>query len=446
MPGLRSRVIHILVASTPIVWALVLLSVLLTEYRGVPWSEAFSFDLDDGWCDPSAGQGVGAHCFGDFGYPYKKGGQDSEYATGNGLANATPLMLHLFNVLRPLGYNFGLVVYLIGLIAPTLLLSYWVYKRTSSNSKIAILAIFGAASTGSLMAFDRGNHVAWFLPLVVAIVITAKNGKNWSCLSLIVLAGLLKWWGPLLVCVLLIRKRYRDSVLALVSTALLNLLLLLLFRTSGVSFETRLRSTMTEIFNQEYGLYVSRLAVSLSSWIGRLICWWSGDVECADVYPGEMIPSRAIPVGLALLLFGSTVLTGRRLGLVSPFTLFGIGGLIFLAVPEAAAYNLVGASATALLMLIFESGGRPPASGETQLFPLWLEKSAATVMALALLSASVPIAWYTFVDSGIGSPVWFDGMGSFRLPQLLVPPLGLSTILLGLYVAIKTPKCLKGSE
>jgi hypothetical protein len=446
MPGLRSRVIHILVASTPIVWALVLLSVLLTEYRGVPWSEAFSFNLDDGWCDPSAGQGVGAHCFGDFGYPYKKGGQDSEYSTGNILAGATPLTLHLFNVLRPLGYNFGLVVYLIGLMAPTILLSYWVYKRTSGNSKVAILAIFGVASTGSLMAFDRGNHVAWFLPMVVAIVITAKNEKYWTCLSLIVLAGLIKWWGPLLVCVLLIQKRYRDSILALVSTALLNLLLLLLFLTSGVSFETRLRSMITEIFNREYGLFVSRMAVSLNSWVGRLICWSSGDVQCSEVYPGEMILSSAIPVVIALLLFGMTVFTGRRLGLASPFTLFGIGGLVFLAVPEAAAYNLVGASAAALLMLIFEARGCPTTSGETQLFPLWLEKSAATVMALALLSASVPIAWYTFVESGIGSPMWFDGMGSFRLPQLLVPPLGLCTMLLGLYVAAKTPKRLKGPE
>lgn len=446
MPGLQSRVIRILVASTPIVWALVLLSVLLTEYRGVPWSEAFSFGINDGWCDPDAGEGIGVHCFGDFGYPYNKGGQDSEYSTGNGVANNTPLILHFFNVLRVLDYNSALLVYLSALVIPTIVLSFWIYRRTSGDSKIAMLAIFGATSTGSLMAFDRGNHVAWFLPLIVAIVIAAKNGNNRMSLSLIVLAGLLKWWGPLLVCVLLIRKRYRDSAIALASTALLNLLLLLLFRTSGVSFEARLRSTIAEIFNQDYGLYVSRMAVSLTSWIGRLICWWSDDVECADVYPGEMIPSRVIPVGLALLLFGSTVFTGRRLGLASPFTLFGIGSLAFLAVPEAAAYNLVGASATALLMLVFDITVRPAARGETRLFPLWLEKSAATVMALALLSASVPIAWYTFVDSGIGSPMWFDGMGSFRLPQLLVPPLGLSTILLGLYVALKTPKCAKGTE
>lgn len=446
MPGLQSRVIRILVASTPIVWASVLLSVLLTEYRGVPWSEAFSYNIDDGWCDPGAGQGIGIHCFGDFGYPYNKGGQDSEYSPGNWLANATPLMLHLFNLLRLLDYNSALLVYLSALVIPTIVLSFWICRRTIGDSKIAILAIFGAASTGSLMAFDRGNHVAWFLPLLVGIVITADKGKNWSCLSLIVLAGLVKWWGPLLVCVPLIRRRYRDSVLALATTALLNLLFLLLFRTSGVNFETRLRSTIAEVFNREYGLFVSRMAVSLNSWIGRLICWWSDDVECADVYPGEMIPSSAIPVGIALLLFGLTVFTGRRLGLVSPFTLFGIGGLVFLAVPEAAPYNLVGASATALLMLIFELGGRPATSGETQLFPMWLEKSAATVIALALLFASVPIAWYTFVDSGIGSPMWFDGMGSFRLPQLLVPPLGLSTILLGLYVALKTPKCLKGTE
>ena len=348
MDDLSKRILTRLVVLGSMLWPLAMLSILFGGYRGTPWSFAISFHIDDGWCNWSAGQGVGTHCFGDFGYPYNLGGSVSPYSPGNGVANATPLMLHIFNMLRLFEYNSGLLVYLALLLAPTVVIAFWVCRLHASPALLFAQLFGGVATIGFLIGFDRGNHVVWVLPLLVLLIVSAEEGNFAQSVVWVVLISLLKWWGPVFVVVLLAKQRLREVLLSIALTAFGHGILLLTY--PSLSFGDRISSTLREIFNETYGLHVSQYAVSAKAWIGRTICAL-GESDCSAVTPGQMLSNSVVTVGISLTILAAVTVIASKLGLKHPYSVMAVCSLTFLPIPEAAAYNLVGASAAVLTLI-----------------------------------------------------------------------------------------------
>ena len=167
-----------------------------------------------------------------------------------------------------------------------------------------------------------------------------------------------------------------------------------------------------------------------------MICTF-GEADCSAVSPGQMITNSVVTVGLSLGIFAVVTVIASKLGLRHPYSVMAICSLAFLAVPEAAAYNLVGASAAVLVLIYFsgQSGGNftegntVGGSVNESFAPWW----AAGSLAFGV----IPVGWYSFVSSGVALPIPVDSFGDARFAQLIVPPFWLGVLALGLVEVVR---------
>jgi len=388
------------------------------SYNGVAVTEAFSFWVDDGWCDPLLGHGVGSHCFGDFGYPYSRGGGEALYREGNGAANNTPLVTVAFLGLQLLSYNAALVVYL-GLFFGSVFVVVRQHGRFTKTSALVTFPLV-LLSIGIWSGFDRANHALLFLPLVYFLISWTRTGRTTLVTLLLVCAGLLKWWGPLLVLIPLAVGYVRVAILSVLGTVIGHIALLLIYPESD--FLTRVRLTFLAVTDSEYAEHQSQYAVSAVSFVGRVVCAWPGGAECQDVLPREMLSGGSISVSVISLLFaGSCFVLIHLRGLDDNVAIFAAGALCFLAVPEAVVYNLSAATASALL--IRENfagvgmGGRWVEKKDTGLG----RKTEGVFLGVALGCSIVPLAFVNVEGLPQLMPPFLGVFGTFRFAAVAVP-------------------------
>ena len=164
------------IALTSLLWMLVVpVWWIQAGYRELPVSERFSFPVADGHCVASS-QGIGAHCFGDYYFAvnnlissFNEGG----YAAPTGLI---PIVaLEKLASFIGLGSRGGLILYLAASVAAIGVPSIYVAKKASLEYRWVGIIALGIGSLPSMMLLDRGNNLAFVVPLLTVFVVKARN-------------------------------------------------------------------------------------------------------------------------------------------------------------------------------------------------------------------------------------------------------------------------------
>lgn len=402
---------------------------LLASYHGSKLTELVSFVVNDGWCDISR-EGVGQHCFGDFGLPLIRGGQEFEYdGTGSNFgASNPPLIALLFRILRFFSYNNGLTFYLGGL-ALAIYFSWYLIWRNHFFS-----LMFSLVSAGSLAAIDRGNHV----PLVaggLSLYLLFFHGDNeerlkrWSgpsklagCLLLALVCSL-KYWTPMFLVLPLFSKKYRffsASLLLFISVNFLALAFL------GTGLSNFLNSSTKMALDSGYASAVSRYSISVQTLLGRITCSVSSSCDPSLNHDyrlgiGWTILLLAIP--LIFIVYSSLQTRKSVAADFRPFALI-LASLILL--PEAATYNLV-----LIPSLVLSLPGMAHGIDGVKSLGSSFADTCRTILVRSCLLSTVPFAiWWVPEMAPPGSNTLGSIFGYFRSPSLVTPLVFISAIIL----------------
>lgn len=414
-------------------WIAVLLLLFLTSYLGENWTSVLSFPVTDGWCD-SAKEGVGAHCFGDYGFPVSRGGQPNVYTPGNMAAATTPLMAAAFEVFRFIPYRAGVLLYSLILIVAVLFVAWWGAARLSTVERASAIFTTGLGCLGAIMALDRGNHIALIAPLALVYILSIdKRAWPLASVALGVIASV-KFWGILLVVGLLARRQYRYALLSSVIAGVLYVVPLALFNGDMMSKAT---SMMEAVTNRGYGAMVSKYAVSLYSFVGRVYCVTKDPLECSRDTPTASLPYGtvvAVVIAIGLMVWAYAMLVTFRNN--SFLAYVPLVSLCFLAVPEAAPYNLVVTVVMSAVLMRSQWFHDSRTTEELQQEHVLSRSAQRAFWALlgALILSTLPLAIWSFpAADSTGFLAWF---GSWRLSVWLIPMVWLYAIVMSSFALV----------
>lgn len=331
-----------------IMLGLLIAGIVVLGYFGRTWTEAISFKVDDSWCKTGI-EGLGRHCFGDFGLAYYRGYQPSAYLPNNYAAANTPMTALLFEILRLIPYNFALFAYLGGAVVA---LSYPIYAETrglpTELRGLLILAI-SIVGAGSISALDRGNHVAFLVPLLYAYMTSIEERRWRKATYLLVCLAVLKFWGIIFVVALLLNRRFLESLKAVILTIAVSAVALVLF---PGEFLSKIHAMTSMVTSKDYSNSIAGYSVSFFGLARRTGCLLSTDSWCnTKTYVGTFWTSTTALVVItfaSLLVIAALHFTDTKHRFISTLliSLFGVT-----LVPDAPRYNTVFAIVMVALVL-----------------------------------------------------------------------------------------------
>ena len=207
------------------------MATFITSYSGIRTSEALSYNINDGWCDPKF-EGFGEHCFGDFYAPLASLKENSPY---EGIVRNYPPFA--FAILKPfaiLNSNFpgrlSLILYLtlslICLIFPVLHLL--AKKKIGFNDlPLALSAVL--LSGPSVTLLDRGNNLALCIPFIYLYFYQLKYTSNSSALKYGIIFTLIKPHLFLLSIIFIAKRKFKLVFLWICFDVLLTLVSFVFF-------------------------------------------------------------------------------------------------------------------------------------------------------------------------------------------------------------------------
>jgi len=358
------------------------------------------------------------------------------YESGNLAATLTPISALLFLLLAAFPYNVGLAVYLSSMTI--LVASAPIHLVRFAGSKISfwpsICVTF--SSLGVLVSLDRGNIILLFLPILYFLFHSLWRDHDRMTLILIVAASMLKWWAPILILIPLAVGKLKVSVQAVMGTIVGHSLGFVLYP-EATSFLDRLKVTYAVVTDAEYASAVSVYAVSVSSVTGRIICLWPGGAECTTGPPRAFVPFGSLGISIISISVAAMAwFVMKRFGLRNPIGISAGCSLCFLAVPEAAPYNLCAVTASVLLIMRTEVRQGRASNGAIGYYSSAREWTLAFSLALGL----VPVAfmyWPGRIEWGVD---FLGGVGPFRLSAFAVPLAWLSFLMLATLQSLRSSR------
>lgn len=154
---------------------------VLGSYFDQPITQALSFDIEDGQCDPAT-QGVGVHCFGDYQYVQRQLGPSiGAYYQENPNNIYTPTGLIPNLIAKAIDKNFGqrtgLFIFLLLLTIAITVPAIHSFLRRNRNERYGATFIFlTVLAQPFISTLDRGSSVGYALPFLMlfAVKITHK--------------------------------------------------------------------------------------------------------------------------------------------------------------------------------------------------------------------------------------------------------------------------------
>jgi len=422
------RLYHLQIALLPIV----IVGIIFAGYKGIHWSELLSFRVDDGWCRTGI-EGIGRHCFGDFGLPYNRGNFQNVYEPGNMDATSTPLTAVIFEFFRLFPYDIALVIYQSWMILSVFLPIFLVSTSYSLAVRIGASTIIGVGSIGAISAIDRGNHVAVLVPLGLAYIISLEK-KRWSqALLFLVILSMLKFWGIVLVIGLIANRRYRDSAYAILITALGSLGLLFFF---PGGFSLKFSSMYDIVTDKNYAADVAGYATSTHGLVKRVACAFSTTDWCnTEVHARSIFSSSFFSLLIVLFLVGWCWWLLRIAK--APVEIWGasILALAFMAVPDAPTYNTV--FAVAIAALLFWSSNQLGTSDEKNRGARKWHRSSTTLVWIIALTQLPMTIFIAYTGVGDSKSVLASGTSDvppfFRLNYWTTPTLWILFVIITLW-------------
>ena len=395
-----------IVVVSAVLWTVAVPALMLSGYFGIQFTTAISYKVDDGWCDTIT-NGVGFHCFGDFGAPRQNFGFPNYFDSGNRFINNTPVVILLFKALGLIPYEVGLL-----LVQSVLLVSFvsvWVHCTKKLNLPLRFITLFVVfvGTTGFVSGIDRSNWAILLVPLFYFQVLSIEAG-HWKQSSLLAASIVsIKYWGILFFLPLLWKKRYAEAFLGLLLAGLVNWVALLFFPETMLS---KIGALVRGVIDRDLGAEYSKYSVSIFGLVSRLQCIIKSD-ECRVIGPSSAIPySTAIAIGLlTAILLWSFVIFRKLYKQSNILALLPLGTVAFLGVPEAAPYNLSFASAIAALLIVeYTQDERRSNAQPSMLF------------IVALAAALVPVPIILDPELAFGTEL-ASRIGIWRFASLSVP-------------------------
>lgn len=327
-------------------WLPVLVGILALGYLGGSFSDWLSFRVDDGWC-PDGSPVFGSHCWGDFGFPYARGGFNEVYVTDNMAAANSPLTNLVFEVLTFAPYSLGLALVLVGIIV-SVIGAIWISTRSLSKSGSATaLLVMGLGTLGAISSLDRANWIGLFpLPLVL-YVLAMKRGKWFLAGALVGLLIALKPWAVILLLPMIARRKFRSFWLAFMTGMLLYVLPLTLF---PGSLGNKMSLTVEALLNRDYGAEIIKFSISIPSFLTRIACLSDSSCDALSIDAKWNGSPFLTYITIGLLIGWAFWMLKRYSGDLF-LSMAPTLSLIFLAVPEAAPYNAIAGVAIGSLFL-----------------------------------------------------------------------------------------------
>lgn len=162
------------------------LSILvLGSYFDQPITQALSFDIQDGQCDPAT-EGLGLHCFGDYQYVREQLSPNIESYYKENPANIyspTGLLPNL--IVKPIqelyGTRLGLFIFLllmtVAISTPAL---YASAKKFRSHNRVSKFCFLTLLAQPFIFAIDRGTSVGFAMPFLALFAIKLDRKPNWN--------------------------------------------------------------------------------------------------------------------------------------------------------------------------------------------------------------------------------------------------------------------------
>lgn len=186
-------------------------------YRGIPVTEVLSFRVQDGHCDASI-QGIGGHCFGDYYYPVNLLPDTFIRNPGySAVANFPFAITQWLESILNLGPRGGLLLYLaasgIALCVPAI----YVLSRSFGLARFIVLVVLGVSALPVLITLDRGNNIAFIVPLLMGYVALSREKRYDIAAVCLSLACAIKPQFLLAYVLLLGLRQWRALVLGAVT-------------------------------------------------------------------------------------------------------------------------------------------------------------------------------------------------------------------------------------
>lgn len=223
-----------------------------------------------------------------------------------------------------------------------------------------------------------------------------------------------------MVVLLFVSRRILLAGFSIASTLVIHVAALALIP-SG-TFGGRLGDMLRDLTNTDYANRVSQSSVSLSSFVGRGICWLSPETVCGSgIFPRNVLPFNPAVFGIliSLVLLSIWLLTLWSYGKKDERVVVLFLAWLVLSIPESQSYNLVLLSAAFLVVhpcLIGRKDDHGSASSGNN--GLSLSKIPDVLLAVALATSLVPLPLFVF-SSGVGFPISLSGVGSTRWPMIV---------------------------
>jgi len=274
---------------------LVLFTAMRTSYYGNLFTESLSFYVNDGWCNFET-QGLGIHCFGDFG-TWRSADLSVDLFLGINAANNPFVLL--------LGFPYQFLPYQIGAQLNSLLLfgsltaPLFIETRSSQLAeRIGIILFIGVWNIGTIATIDRGNHIG-FVVLLLYLYLRAVQQQEWN--KAIIWLGVLaclKWWCFLFVIPLLARKKWACAFKAGMTSAIITYAALGLFPGSLLFKVQQIFQTVT---SRDIGSSAATFSISANTLWVRIGCLVRGQPSCT---PWADWANGPVATSIKLMLLG----------------------------------------------------------------------------------------------------------------------------------------------
>jgi hypothetical protein len=177
----------------------------------------------DSWCDPSIGEGLGQHCFGDYSLTASVASESNPWDDSifGGRFNYPPggiLIFKLFSSFELLIgiQNLGLFTYLALTILLLTLPALMLGKQTPLSQRL-LLAIGTLSTLPALLAIDRGNSVGIAVPLLFLFVYFYNKEQIPKSIFFLVLSSLVKPQFAIFLLLFIFLKQWKPFFISVVS-------------------------------------------------------------------------------------------------------------------------------------------------------------------------------------------------------------------------------------
>ncbi len=325
-----------------LLWVAVMVSIVIHHYLGRNWLESLVFRVSDGWCD-DVKDGIGTHCFGDFGLGYFQGDFNRsfpiDYVPENFITTNTPLTIVMFQILGWFGYDTALGIYsslmLLSIAFPLVHAS----RHLDVVHRTLIVVFGGILAHGTIATLDRGNHIGLLVTPAYLFILSLDRERGRATVGWLIVLSTLKFWGGLFFLPLLVNKRFRTVCAAGLLTCTGYLVpLAMLDGEFSEAFRTMLRVNSSN----KIAVITAPYNISGNGLVQRIVCaarraHWCNTTEPANQYAQKGLVSLVV-LGLLVILTILILVGFKEFPIVRHGSLLAIPQFV---IPDAAIYSTV---------------------------------------------------------------------------------------------------------